>query len=141
MSKSQMGLLRNSPRRKEFYADFQKRKISNRAAAFSGITDFCCLYGISHYQAFLHELFRWNFGSISGQDFIGLNNYKDVLGDQYFRVAFVNTLVYTLVTVPGQMILGFLTAFFINQVTRFRVGYRVLYYLPVITSWVIASGV
>lgn len=85
------------------------------------------------------SFFEWDFGSISGQKFIGLSNYKEVLSDSYFQVAFANTIVYTLVTVPGQMILGFLTAFLINQVTRFQVGYRVLYYLPVITSWVIAS--
>lgn len=85
------------------------------------------------------SFFEWDFGSIQGQNFIGLNNYREVLGDSYFRTSFVNTLVYTIVTVPGQMILGFLIAFLINKVTRFSVGYRVLYYLPVITSWVIAS--
>lgn len=85
------------------------------------------------------SFFEWDFGSIQGQNFIGLDNYREVLGDSYFRTSFANTLVYTIVTVPGQMILGFLIAFLINQITRFRVGYRVLYYLPVITSWVIAS--
>lgn len=90
-------------------------------------------------KLFFMSFFEWDFGSISGQNFIGLKNYQEVIGDKYFRIAFTNTIVYTLVTVPGQMILGFLTAFLINQVTRFKVGYRVLYYLPVITSWVIAS--
>lgn len=90
-------------------------------------------------KLFCMSFFAWDFGSISGQNFIGLDNYREVLRDGYFQVAFVNTMVYTLVTVPGQMIFGFLTAFLINQVTRFQVGYRVLYYLPVITSWVIAS--
>lgn len=90
-------------------------------------------------KLFFMSFFEWDFGNISGQNFIGLKNYQEVIGDKYFRIAFANTIVYTLVTVPGQMILGFLTAFLINQVTRFKVGYRVLYYLPVITSWVIAS--
>ncbi|MCI9464054.1 MAG: sugar ABC transporter permease [Lachnospiraceae bacterium] len=90
-------------------------------------------------KLFLMSFFEWDFGSIFGQHFIGLKNYRDVLSDGYFRISFTNTLVYTIVTVPGQMILGFLTAYLINQVTRFKVGYRVLYYLPVITSWVIAS--
>lgn len=71
--------------------------------------------------------------------FIGLENYKEVLGDEYFRTVFINSLVYTLVTVPGQMLAGFLVALLLNQITRFKVGYRVLYYLPVITSWVVAS--
>lgn len=48
-------------------------------------------------------------------------------------------IVYTLVTVPAQMLLGLLTALFINSINHFRIGFRVLYYLPVITSWVIAS--
>lgn len=90
-------------------------------------------------KLFIMSFFEWDFGNIFGQHFIGFQNYKEVLNDKYFQVSFANTIVYTLVTVPGQMILGFLTAFLINQITRFKVGYRVLYYLPVITSWVIAS--
>ena len=117
----------------------RKGKFQIGLLLFPGLLIFVVFTAYPIIRLFYMSFFEWNFGSIFGQDFIGLSNYKDVLGDQYFRVAFVNTLVYTLVTVPGQMILGFLTALFINQVTRFRVGYRVLYYLPVITSWVIAS--
>ncbi len=90
-------------------------------------------------KLFLMSFFEWDFGNIADQKFIGLKNYRNVLSDRYFRIAFTNTIIYTFVTVPGQMIFGFLTAFLINQITRFKVGYRVLYYLPVITSWVIAS--
>lgn len=52
---------------------------------------------------------------------------------------FVNSVVYTLVTVPGQMALGLFTAVLINGIKRFGVTFRVINYLPVITSWVIAS--
>ena len=90
-------------------------------------------------KLFVMSFFKWDFGSISGQIFIGLENYREVLSDEYFRTSFANTLIYTLVTVPGQMIIGFLVAYLINQICKFQVGYRVLYYLPVITSWVIAS--
>lgn len=90
-------------------------------------------------KLFIMSFFQWNFGSMLDQHFIGLENYKEVLNDSYFRTVFTNTLVYTVVTVPGQMLFGFLIAFLLNQITKFKVGYRVLYYLPVITSWVIAS--
>ena len=73
------------------------------------------------------------------QQFIGLQNYIDVISDVTFRTAFANTLAYTLFTVPAQMILGLLAALFINSIPRFKVSFRVMYYLPVITSWVIAS--
>lgn len=78
----------------------------------------------------------WQYAESS---FYWMENYKEVLGDEYFRTVFINSLVYTLVTVPGQMLAGFLVALLLNQITRFKVGYRVLYYLPVITSWVVAS--
>lgn len=90
-------------------------------------------------KLFVMSFFEWDFSSIFGQNFIGFENYKEVLKDHYFRTAFINTIVYTFVTVHGQMIAGLLTALMIHHVTRFKVGYRVLYYLPVITSWVIAS--
>ncbi|SHO49283.1 carbohydrate ABC transporter permease [Anaerocolumna xylanovorans] len=85
------------------------------------------------------SFFDWDFNSILNQSFAGLDNYKAVLTDSYFQTAFVNTLVYTLVTVPAQMFLGLMAALLIHNVTHFKVGFRVLYYLPVITSWVIAS--
>lgn len=50
-----------------------------------------------------------------------------------------NTLIYTLVTVPGQMALGLLAAVLIHSIPRFQVTFRVIYYIPVITSWVIVS--
>lgn len=81
----------------------------------------------------------WGFGSMFNQPFIGLANYRAVLADDTFRVVFVNSFVYSLVTVPGQMALGLFTALLVNGVRRFSVGFRVINYLPVITSWVIAS--
>ena len=90
-------------------------------------------------KLFMMSFLQWDFGSMLSHKFIGLENYKAVLGDETFRIAFANTVIYTLVTVPGQMILGLLAAVFINSIPRFRVSFRVIYYIPVITSWVIVS--
>jgi multiple sugar transport system permease protein len=90
-------------------------------------------------KLFVMSFFEWDFSSILNQKFIGLDNYKEVLQDTYFRTAFVNTLVYTLITVPAQMFLGLMAALFIHNIKHFKVGFRILYYLPVVTSWVIAS--
>lgn len=101
------------------------------------IFGFFTLYPIA--KLFVMSFFKWDFGSMFSQEFIDLGNYKEVLSDPYFQTAFVNSIVYTLVTVPAQMLLGLLIAMLINNITRFSIGYRVAYYLPVITSWVIAS--
>ncbi|MFY9358050.1 MAG: sugar ABC transporter permease, partial [Defluviitoga tunisiensis] len=47
--------------------------------------------------------------------------------------------LYTAVTVPGQMILGFLVAILLNRKMKGQTLFRLLYYLPVVTSWVIVS--
>lgn len=95
------------------------------------------LYPIA--KLFVMSFFKWDFGSILEQEFIGLENYKDVFQDPYFHTVFVNSIVYTLITVPAQMVLGLLVALFIHSVSHCRIFFRVSYYLPVITSWVIAS--
>ena len=82
---------------------------------------------------------QWDLGSVFDRSFAGFDNYKAVLTDKTFYIAFENTLVYTFVTVPGQMILGLIAAVLIHAIPRFRVTFRVIYYIPVITSWVIVS--
>ena len=37
---------------------------------------------------------------------VGLRNYLSLLSDQNYRIAFRNTILYALVTVPGQMACG-----------------------------------
>ena len=82
---------------------------------------------------------QWDLGSVFQRSFAGLGNYKEVLSDKTLYIAFENTLVYTFVTVPGQMILGLAAAVLIHSIPKFKVTLRVIYYIPVITSWVIVS--
>lgn len=90
-------------------------------------------------KLFVMSFYEWDLGSLLEPSFAGLKNYMDVFSDSTFWTTFVNTFVYTFVTVPGQMILGLFTAALINGISRFRITFRVINYLPVITSWVIAS--
>ncbi|MFA7107973.1 MAG: sugar ABC transporter permease [Sphaerochaetaceae bacterium] len=81
----------------------------------------------------------WTLASMVKQPFVGWNNYKTVFSDKTFWISFENSIVYALVTVPGQMFLGLLVAILIDGIRKISVGFRVLNYLPVITSWVIVS--
>lgn len=90
-------------------------------------------------KLFVMSFFEWDLGSVFKQRFIGLENYRSVLSDETFRITFINTIVYTFVTVPSQIILGLLVAVLIHNIPRLKISFRLTYYLPVITSWVIAS--
>jgi len=84
-------------------------------------------------------LYDWKFNQGFASRFVGLGNFAKVLADPAFVTVLTNTLVYALVTVPAQMALGLFFAVLIRAVpwggTLFRVGF----YLPVVTSWVIVS--
>ncbi|MEP7082099.1 MAG: sugar ABC transporter permease [Chloroflexota bacterium] len=68
-------------------------------------------------------------------DFVALENYVAVLGDQQFQKAAANTAVFVLFGIPLAMTLGLLAAVGLNQgIVKFRTVFRVGYYLPAVTS-------
>ena len=90
-------------------------------------------------RLFWMSLCDMRFSSMLIQPFAGLMNYREVFRDDTFWTVFVNSVVYTLVTVPSQMAIGLFVAVLLNGIKRFSVTFRVINYLPVVTSWVIAS--
>lgn len=85
------------------------------------------------------SFFQWKIVHPDQSVFVGLRNYQHALSDPIFRRAILNTLAYTVITVAVKMILGLAVALLLNQNFRGRTFFRVAYYLPVITSWVIVS--
>ncbi len=89
--------------------------------------------GVSFVMSFTH----WNL--IKPSQFIGFDNYTRALQDPIFWTALRNTLFYTVVTVPAQMILGLGIALLLDRPLRGRAFFRTAYYIPVVTSWVVVS--
>lgn len=85
------------------------------------------------------SFYDWNIVNPELSEPLGFDNYARAIGDPIFRRAVLNTIAYTLVTVPGQIVLGVGVALLLNQAIRGRAFFRVLYYLPVITPWVIVT--
>ena len=85
------------------------------------------------------SFYDWNVIKPTKSEFVGLDNYKMLLTNPIFRRAVLNTLAYTAITVPGQMILALVVAILLDQKIRGKTFFRVAYYLPVITSWVIVT--
>jgi multiple sugar transport system permease protein len=70
-----------------------------------------------------------------GSNFVGLDNYANVIGDTRFWTSLFNTAYFVVIGVPVTLALGLLIANALNRgITRFRTAFRVGYYLPVITS-------
>lgn len=88
-------------------------------------------------SSFILSFSEWNLTKPTV--FVGLDNYARALGDPLFWRSLASTLGYTIVTVAGQLILGLGAALLLNQRIPGRSFLRLVYYLPVITSWVIVS--
>ena len=71
--------------------------------------------------------------------FVGLQNFIDQLQNSDLHIALLNTLFFTVITVPGGLIFAMLVALALNNV-RGKTVYRVLYFMPFITGSV-AVGV
>jgi len=85
------------------------------------------------------SFFEWKIVHPDQSVFVGFRNYQRALSDPIFQRAILNTLAYTVITVTIKMILGLGVALLLNQRVPGRTFFRVAYYLPVITSWVIVS--
>jgi len=81
------------------------------------------------------------FTTIGNAPWVGINNYRDILGGVYweeFRMAVFNT-VFMMLGIPICLILALLLALALNKKLPGRGVFRVIYYVPAITSIVAVS--
>ncbi len=84
------------------------------------------------------SLFRWDL--LTPPVFVGADQYRELLfaDPQFGRVA-LNTFYFTFGTVPLRVVLSLLLALGLNQGLKGTTIYRVVYFLPVVTSLVAAA--
>lgn len=70
--------------------------------------------------------------------FIGLDNFKKLFSDSQFKIAIINSITFALVVPPIQ-ILSILLAVLVNRKLPAISFFRVLFYIPVVTSMVAVS--
>lgn len=95
------------------------------------------LYPIS--QAVRMSFYDWKIVASATSEFIGLDNYARAFDDPQFWVSFGNTAFYAVATIVPQIVLGLAVALLLHRRSPAQPLFRVLYYLPVVTSWVVVS--
>ncbi|QAT39895.1 sugar ABC transporter permease [Clostridium sp. JN-9] len=78
--------------------------------------------------------------------FVGLANFKKAFisggvidESAKFYLALRNTLLAAVVTVPFQWFIGMMLAIMIESLTRGKLMYKILLYIPVISDWIVVS--
>ncbi len=126
-------------------AKVQKKKRKINVAGYLFILPamlFFCLYIL--YPIFFivkNSLLKW--ATLSNMEFVGLENFIKVFQDSTFWVTMKNSILWIVVTVPVQAILGFFLAYAIEERIKSkkadgkafsRTFYRTLFFIPVVTS-------
>lgn len=76
-------------------------------------------------------------GPIGVSNFIGFENYIDMVKDKSFRIAVSNTLTYSLLLSVPTVIISLILAMGLNRVIYLKSTLRALYLLPHLFSWVV----
>ena len=72
-------------------------------------------------------------------DFIGFDNFRDILTDRRFMQSIGNTFIYAFTTVPPSIILGLILAFVLNGKVFLKKALRLAFFIPYISS-IVALG-
>ncbi len=81
---------------------------------------------------------HWNL--LTPPTFVGVANYVQLLTrDRIFQKVFWNTAYFIVTIVPLQLILGLMMAVALNRPIRGRTVYRLIYFMPVVTTIVAAA--
>ncbi len=83
------------------------------------------------FQTFYFSFTKW--GAFGKYHWTGLSNYAQLLLDPDLGGALRNTLIFTVLSVPGGIALSLLVAVLLNQKIRGVAVYRTLYFLPAVT--------
>lgn len=80
-----------------------------------------------------------DFGGFMQQFFIGLENYKEIFTSPELYQVLGNTFKYVIIYMPLMLVLSMVVAMVLNSKIKGTGVFRVLYYIPVLTSWVAGS--
>lgn len=92
------------------------------------------------FSAFEISLRKWDIFS-AAKPYVGFANYAKLFADKKFIKVAGNTLYYVLVCVPTGLILSLLIAMMLNRIKRGAGLFRVLYFIPYVTSVVAVSWI
>ena len=88
-------------------------------------------------MSFVISFFDW---SIQGTGrFIGLENYITMLHDPVFWQSMLNTFWLVIIQVPATIVLSLLFAVLLNRIKYFKSFFRIVYFMPYVTSLVAVS--
>jgi multiple sugar transport system permease protein len=73
--------------------------------------------------------------------YVGLDNFYVIASDAVFWRAMLNTVLYTIIGVPAQLVLGILVALMLQGINKAKGLFRAIYFMPYVTPIVASAWV
>ena len=118
--------------------DFQRKIIKDKLEPFLYLFHFMLFLIVFTIYPVINVFilsFKENFSYLRGTyDGIGLANYHEVLTDDKFRQALLNTFLYVLCVVPVSTAIATFTAYLLNHKIKGIAIFQTAYFMPMVTS-------
>ncbi len=128
-------------KRRESSPELRKRNLKNSLVVGVCLTPSAVVILVFTYIAFMYCIYisfhNWNM--LSPMRWVGLDNYKLAFQSSDFWNSVRVTFIYVAVAVPACVVLGMIIGMLLDWVTYAKSLFRLLLFLPVITSMVIAA--
>jgi raffinose/stachyose/melibiose transport system permease protein len=86
-----------------------------------------------------YSLTDW--AGIGPAEFVGLQNYRDLLADTDFWMAMWHNVVWTILFLTVPIFMGLLGAFLLSQIKRFQMFFRIVYFVPYVVASVVNAAI
>ncbi|WP_438349071.1 carbohydrate ABC transporter permease [Paenibacillus sp. FA6] len=109
----------------------------SRITAYTFISPFFILFAIFGLYPILFTIylsfFKWD--ALGPMKYVGIKNYDLIISDPTFWISFSNTLIMGVMGTVPQLIIALFVAVILNSsLTKFKKSFRILYFMPNITS-------
>ncbi len=116
---------------------FWTEKRRSHLTAYTFISPFFILFAIFGLYPIIFTIylsfFKWD--ALGPMKYVGIKNYDLIIGDPTFWISFSNTLIMALMGTVPQLILALFVAVMLNSaLNKFKNTFRILYFMPNITS-------
>ena len=78
---------------------------------------------------------------IGPAEFVGLENYRDLLADGSFWQAMWHNVLWTILFLTVPIAMGLLGAFLLSQIKRFQLFFRIAYFIPYVVASVVNAAI
>ena len=82
-----------------------------------------------------------DWSGIGPAEFVGFENYTDLLADGDFWVAMWHNVVWTFLFLTVPIVMGLLGAILLSQIKRFQMIFRVAYFIPYVVASVVNAAI